>query len=206
MHLMVGLSHLALCHSITLIHRRQLMSPLRMAVVGVGHLGQAHARVLAGLDERGAGRRRRRRAPPRPGRSRTGTTPAPTLTTARCWTGPTRLHRRPDLPSSHRRDRISRTRHSAADRKADRPDGRAGRASRGPGPQQGRRHYRSAILNDSIRRSRRLVRPADPPEIRRMRTARAIHRPIHRHRRRARSDGPRSGPAQRPGRVGRRGR
>src|SRR5262245_61847462 len=27
------------------------MSPLRMAVIGVGHLGQAHARVLAGLED-----------------------------------------------------------------------------------------------------------------------------------------------------------
>jgi predicted dehydrogenase len=27
------------------------MAPLRMAVIGVGHLGQAHARVLAGLDD-----------------------------------------------------------------------------------------------------------------------------------------------------------
>ena len=30
---------------------RQSMSRLRMAVVGVGHLGKEHARVLAGLPE-----------------------------------------------------------------------------------------------------------------------------------------------------------
>ena len=27
------------------------MAPLRMAVIGVGHLGQAHARVLSTLDD-----------------------------------------------------------------------------------------------------------------------------------------------------------
>src|SRR5947209_18416738 len=36
--------------SLSTFHSEVLMPPLRMAVIGVGHLGQAHARVLAGLD------------------------------------------------------------------------------------------------------------------------------------------------------------
>ena len=65
------------------------MAPLRMAVIGVGHLGQAHARVLAGAGRRGAGRRRRRQRRPGPASRRPAQHAGPTPITARCSTGPT---------------------------------------------------------------------------------------------------------------------
>ena len=43
------------------------MSRLRMAVIGVGHLGKEHARILAGHARRGAGGRGRRQRRPGPG-------------------------------------------------------------------------------------------------------------------------------------------
>ena len=75
------------------------MQPLRMAVVGVGHLGQAHARVLAGLDDvelvgvADVSAAQARQIADRHN-TRAYTHYGPLLI------GPTRHHRRPDVPPS----------------------------------------------------------------------------------------------------------
>ena len=75
------------------------MTPLRVGVVGVGHLGQHHARILAAHPGRRAGRRRRRPARAGAGGRRAARHHAPSPTTASCSTRST-PSRSPSRPSS----------------------------------------------------------------------------------------------------------
>ena len=96
--------------------------------------------------------------------------------------------------------RVPRTRHAAADRETARADRRTGRGALSTWPGRRRRASRSATSSDSIPRSKHLAAEADPAEVRRVRAARPVHRPIDGHRGRARPHGARSGLDRRAGR------
>ena len=176
------------------------MTRLRLAVVGVGHLGKEHARILSNqpdvelvgvVDANGSQAAQVAEALPNQGLPRSSLAPGPRGRGRDCRAHVAPPHRGLGLPPPG---------HSGAGGKTHVFQPGPGRraACPGPAPGAGPPGWPHRALQSGVRG---IAAPAVAAQVHQLRAPGQLQRPFHRRRRRSRPDDPRPGPGAEPGAV-----